>query len=61
MATSMLEGSAISAFCGGVAVMIAAGIQTDEAVYMLSDEHEESEFKSVCDAVYVQLAESEAH
>ncbi len=56
MATSMLEGSAISAFCGGVAVMIAAGIQTDEAVYMLSDEHEESEFKSVCDAVYVQLA-----
>jgi type IV pilus assembly protein PilC len=53
----MLEGSAVSAFCGGVAVMIAAGIQTDEAVYMLSDEHEESEFKSVCDAVYVQLAD----
>ncbi|MDO4797533.1 MAG: type II secretion system F family protein [Coriobacteriales bacterium] len=57
MATSMLEGSAVSAFCGGIAVMIAAGIQTDEAVFMLSDEHEESEFKTVCDAVYLQLAE----
>ena len=57
MATSMLEGSAVSAFCGGVAVMIAAGIQTDEAVFMLADEHEESEFKTMCDAVYLQLAD----
>ena len=40
MANTMLEGSAISAFCGGVAVMIAAGIQVDEAVYMLADETE---------------------
>ncbi len=57
MATSMLEGSAVSAFCGGVAVMIAAGIQTDEAVFMLADEHEESEFKTMCVAVYLQLAD----
>lgn len=53
--SSMLEGSAVSAFCGGVAVMIAAGIQTDEAVYMLSDEHEESQFKTICTAIYMQL------
>lgn len=57
MATSMLEGSAVSAFCGGIAVMIAAGIQTDEAVFMLSDEHEESEFKTICHEVYVKLAD----
>lgn len=56
MADTMLEGSAISAFCGGVAVMIAAGIQTDEAVFMLSDEHEDSAFKSICTTIYKQLA-----
>ena len=39
MAQTLLEGSAVSAFCGGIAVMIAAGIQVDEAVYMLADEH----------------------
>lgn len=59
MADTMLEGSAISAFCGGVAVMIAAGIQTDEAVYMLSDEQEESSFKSICTETYTHLAAGE--
>ena len=57
MADTMLEGSAVSAFCGGIAVMLAAGIQTEEAVYMLADEHEDSRFKSVCDSVYKVLAE----
>ena len=57
MAKSTLDSSAISAFCGGVAVMIAAGIQTDEAVYMLADEHEESAFKSMCDAIYLKVAD----
>ncbi|MBR3226086.1 MAG: type II secretion system F family protein [Atopobiaceae bacterium] len=59
MAQTMLEGSAISAFCGGVAVMLSAGIQTDEAVYMLADEHEDSHFKSICGAIYRDLAEGE--
>lgn len=57
MAETMLEGSAISAFCGGVAVMIAAGIQTEEAVFMLSDEREDSRFKAVCDTVYQVVAD----
>ena len=55
MANTMLEGSAISAFCGGVAVMIAAGIQVDEAVYMLAGEHEDSQFKTMCTAIYLKL------
>lgn len=59
MADTMLEGSAISAFCGGVAVMIAAGIQTEEAVYMLSDEQEDSEFKHICQVVYSHLTSGE--
>ena len=57
MANTMLEGSAISAFCGGVAVMIAAGIQVDEAVYMLADEHEDSQFKTICTQVYRTVSE----
>jgi type IV pilus assembly protein PilC len=57
MAQPLLEASAISAFCGGVAVMIAAGIQTDEAVYMLADEHEESDFKTLCTNIYLELIE----
>ena len=55
MAQTLLEGSAVSAFCGGIAVMIAAGIQVDEAVYMLADEHEDSKFKSLCQDVYMHL------
>ena len=42
MADTLIEGSAVSAFCGGIAVMLAAGSQTEEAVYMLADvAHEE--------------------
>lgn len=57
MAETMLEGSAISAFCGGVAVMIAAGIPTEEAVFMLANERENSRFKTVCDTCYRVVAE----
>lgn len=57
MADTMLEASAISAFCGGVAVMLAAGIQTEEAVFMLSNEREDSQFRSICNDVYLSLAE----
>lgn len=60
MAQTLLEGSAISAFCGGVAVMIAAGIQTDEAVYMLADENEDSPFKTLCTDVYKELIQGHA-
>jgi len=59
MAQTLLEGSAISAFCGGIAVMVAAGIQVDEAVYMLADEHEDSQFKSLCQEVYGHLIAGE--
>ena len=59
MAETMLEGSAISAFCGGVAMMLAAGIQTDEAVWMLAEEHESAAFQSVCEGIYRQLIEGQ--
>lgn len=57
MADKLLESSAISAFCTSVATMLAAGVQTDEAVQMLSENREQSHFKSVCDGVYAKLIE----
>ncbi len=55
MAEKLLESSAISAFCDSVATMLSAGIQTDEAVHMLSEKREQSHFKTVCDGVYIKL------
>lgn len=55
MAEKPLESSAVSAFCSSVATMLAAGVQTDEAVHMLSEHREQSNFKRVCDQVYSQL------
>ena len=37
MADKYLESSAISAFCSSVSTMLAAGVQTDEAVQMLAE------------------------
>ena len=52
-----LESSALSAFCESLAMMIGAGIQTDEAVYLLSENMADGPFKRTCDAVYLQLIE----
>lgn len=55
MADTLLESSALSAFCGSIATMLSAGIQTDEALHMLSENHEDSRFKTVCSQVYQSL------
>lgn len=57
MADSLLESSALSAFFGSVATMLSAGMQTDEAVLMLAENREKSQFKDVCDQVYHGLIE----
>lgn len=57
MAEKLLESSAVSAFCSSTATMLAAGVQTDEAVHMLSENREQSHFKRVCDEVYARLTE----
>ena len=51
MATKMLESSAVSAFCESVAVMHSAGIQMDEAVFLLGENMEDAAFKRACDVV----------
>ncbi len=59
MAEKLLDSSAISAFCNSIATMLAAGVQTDEAVHMLSENREQSHFKRVCDEVYRNLVAGE--
>ncbi|WP_080799627.1 type II secretion system F family protein [Arabiibacter massiliensis] len=55
MAETVLESSAVSAFCESAAIMLAAGIQTDEAVSLLGDNMAGGPFKRACDAVYARL------
>lgn len=59
MASRVLNSSSISAFCESVAVMLAAGIQTDEAIWMLGDNMEDRTFKRACDSVYASLIEGD--
>ena len=55
MAQNLLESSALSAFCGSVATMLSAGIQTEEAVLMLAENRERSRFQEVCNTMYAEL------
>lgn len=47
-----LSGGEVSSFCEGIAIMLAAGIQTDEAVHMLSDNMDDTPLHRACDEVY---------
>ncbi|MEQ3364251.1 type II secretion system F family protein [Raoultibacter massiliensis] len=55
MAASMLESSALSSFCESIAIMLSAGIQTDEAVHMLGENMGATTLKRSCDEVYAGL------
>lgn len=55
MAEKLLESSALSAFCGSIATMLSAGIQTEEAVLMLAENRERSRFQEVCNDMYGKL------
>lgn len=55
MAQKLLESSALSAFCGSIATMLSAGIQTEEAVLMLAENRERSRFQEVCNIMYDNL------
>lgn len=60
MAKKLLESSAISTFCGSIATMLSAGIQTDEAALMLADNRERSRFHDVCEQMYQELVAGES-
>ena len=56
MAQKMLESSALSTFCGSMATMLSAGIQIDEATFMLSENRERSRFQDVCVRLYREVS-----
>ncbi len=60
MATKVLESNALSVFCESVAMMLSAGIQTDEAVYLLGENMQDSDFKDTCNAVYRNLIDGKS-
>ena len=57
MTEKQLESSALSAFCGSVATMLSAGIQTDEAALMLAENREQSRFQEVCSSIYTNIVD----
>lgn len=55
MAKPKLDSAGISPFCESVAMMLAAGIQTDEAVGMLSEDIGDVALQATCESVYGRL------
>ena len=55
MAKPKLDSAGISLFCESVAMMLAAGIQTDEAVGMLSEDIGDAALQATCESVYRSL------
>lgn len=55
MAKPKLDSAGISLFCESVAMMLAAGIQTDEAVGMLSEDIGDTALQTTCESVYRTL------
>lgn len=51
-----LDSGLISTFCDSVAMMLGAGIQTDEAVHITAENIGDSPYKRVCDSMYLSLA-----
>ncbi len=54
-AATMLDGADVAAFCEGCAIMLAAGIQTDEAVHMLADNMADTPLRRTCLAAYREI------
>ena len=60
MAKPRLDSAGISLFCESVAMMLAAGIQTDEAVGMLSEDIGDVALQSTCASAYRSLNEGKS-
>lgn len=56
MSQKMLDSSAISTFCDSLAAMISAGIQTDEALSILSESSVDAQFVDICSAAHLEVA-----
>ncbi len=59
MAHQLVESAELSFFCDSISVMLAAGIQTDEAVHMLVEDMGDTPFRRVCHEVYRGLIQGQ--
>ena len=55
MAQRLADSAAVSVFCDSIALMLSVGIQTDEAVHMLSEDMEDTSFGKTCKQIYRSL------
>lgn len=55
MAQRLADSAAVSVFCDSVALMLSVGIQTDEAVHMLSEDMGDTPFGKTCKQIYKSL------
>ena len=55
MAQRLADSAAVSVFCDSVALMLSVGIQTDEAVHMLSEDMGDTSFGKTCNKIYRSL------
>lgn len=55
MSGKVAKSDVLSVFCDSIAVMLSAGIQTDEAVHMFSEDMKNPRFKDVCNQLYRSL------
>lgn len=55
MSGKMFDSGTLSTFCGSMATMLSAGIQTDEAAYMFAQNRKGSRAHSVCERLYLDL------
>lgn len=55
-----LDAGALSAFFEGMSLMLAAGIQMDEAAGLMGDNIKRGPFKDACEAVYSQLIQGKS-
>lgn len=51
----MLSSNALSVLCEGIAMMLSAGIQVEEAVDLISDNKQDPYYKQVCKATYTHI------
>ena len=52
MARKDMESGAVSVFCESIAVMLAAGIQTEDALGLLAENTNDAAFQATCEDVY---------
>lgn len=55
MAQRLADSAAVSVFCDSVALMLSVGIQTDEAVHMLTEDMGDTSFGKTCKKIYRSL------